>query len=121
MTLSKYTSLYSTADGREKIKDAFSAGWIGQGYGYKSIKAWNEFSDDEIIYIPEGAYLDADIKDVPHPEDTYTKARFIDLCFNSEFEDIHQHPNEFAETMFNDVDWQYPETLLDEWEREEGE
>ena len=36
----------------------------------------------------------------------YTKQDFLDLCYGCE---------EFAMQLYNSVDWQYPETLWDEW------
>ena len=90
--------------------------WIGQGYGYKETeKEWNDIDDDEIIYIPEYGYND---DHTVSRNDAYTKSDFIKLT--SDFmnttdktvqsEDIEQ----LAMELFDAVDWQYPESLIDE-------
>lgn len=85
----------------EKILSMFKAEWIGQGYGYKSEKNWNEMKSDEVIYIPEYGYKQG--TDIP--EDFYTKQDFIDIVGEVR-----------AQNLFSDVDWQYPETLAEEYD-----
>lgn len=81
--------------------------WIGQGYGYKNTEFdWVNGNDDEIIYIPEHAYED----DIVERDCAYSKRDLINLCFGNESKALE---------LFDEVDWQFPETLLDEWERED--
>lgn len=76
--------------------------WIGQGYGYKSDKPWKLMKNVDVVYIPEyGFDSDENISEL------YTKSDFIDLANGNE---------KFAETIFDNVDWQFPETWLDEYE-----
>lgn len=86
----------------EQKKD-FPKEWIGEGYGYKSSKEWDEMSDDELIYIPEAAYTD-------YPEDCpnygYSKEDFIVICQNDEVK---------AAQLFYGCTWQHPETLYEEY------
>lgn len=85
---------------------------IGQGWGYKKDGEWKSFSNDEIIYIPEGGYSDGDwggssrISDYPINSDLlYTKQDFINIVGNDR-----------ARQLFEDVDWQSPETLAYEYD-----
>lgn len=84
--------------------------WIGQGWGYKEgCKLWCEIEDDDVIYVPEYG-VEKDIDGNEYAETWYTKKDFIELC------SVEGCPIE-AETLFDMVDWQFPETLLDEiWE-----
>lgn len=83
--------------------------WIGQGYGYKPDIDWDTVDLDEIIYIPECAYMDNDCKCDPISS-VYTKQDFLDICGN----------DNDAEILYSIVDWQCPETLCDEldWDEE---
>lgn len=87
----------------ENILSMFKAEWIGQGYGYKSEKNWNEMQLDEVIYIPEYGYREG--TDIP--EDLYTKQDFLNIVGGNEGR---------AQNLFSDVDWQSPETLANEWD-----
>lgn len=78
--------------------------WIGQGSGYKDNWDINKYKD--IIYIPEFAYEDnLNVK----RENAYSVEDFIELCDGD---------SEKAYQLYIECDWQFPETLLDEWERE---
>jgi hypothetical protein len=87
--------------------------WIGQGFGYKTDKNWDDIPDDEIIYIPEYAYENINNAD---EDDVYTKADFRRLAREYEWE--HEHTDEeierIAEELFESCDWQHPESLIDE-------
>ncbi len=83
--------------------------WIGQGSGYKA--KWNPEYPDDIIYIPENAYeyyYDEDDNEPIDREQAFSMQDFIDLCDG----DIVK-----AKKLFDIVDWQFPTTELDEWER----
>lgn len=75
--------------------------WIGQGYGYKIDKNWEEIQPNEVIYIPEYGYRE----ETHIPESFYTKQDFINIV-----------GKERAKQLFYDVDWQFPETLADEYD-----
>ena len=78
---------------------------IGQGMGYKKFHPpFADMNEADIIYIPEYGY---DENGVPDLDSVYTKGDFISLCDN----DIDR-----AEYLFESVDWQYPESLLNEME-----
>jgi len=77
--------------------------WIGQGYGYKT--EWNPKHPDDIIYIPEYGYEGNKVE----RENAYSYTDFVKLCDGN----IH-----LAENLFNSLDWQFPESLLDEWDDE---
>ena len=79
--------------------------WIGQGYGYKDNDFdWNNGDATLIIYIPEYAYNE---DNVVKREDAYSKQDFIEICDGDE---------EKALYIFDTVDWQFPENLIDDWE-----
>lgn len=94
--------------------------WIGQGYGYKvTDTTWNDLNDDDIIYIPEYAYDKEDDGTIlVSREDAYSKRDFLQLIRNCDdkFLDIGRQGqvNRMAEELFDVVDWQYPESLLQE-------
>lgn len=92
--------------------------WIGQGYGYKSEKKWDYIELDEIIYIPEYGYDTGEETPFVDRENAYTKRDFIQLIRNCDdkFLDIRRQGqvNRMAKELFEAVDWQFPESLLDE-------
>ena len=93
--------------------------WIGQGYGYKlTEKEWNDLDNDEIIYIPEYGYEREEGKRFVERADAYTKRDFIQLIRNCDdkFLDIGRQGqvDRMAKELFEAVDWQYPESLLQE-------
>lgn len=94
--------------------------WIGQGYGYKvTDTAWDDLNDDDIIYIPEYGY---DKKDdgtiLVSRNDAYSKSDFIQLIMelNDRYRDIGRcvQVKRMAAELFEALDWQYPESLLNE-------
>ena len=64
------------------------------GYIFKDEDAFRN-SQDAPCYVPE------------YGEEAYTRKNLIDLCGGSE---------KVAEELFDSLFWQFPETLLDEWE-----
>lgn len=92
--------------------------WIGQGYGYKSEKEWDYIDLDEIIYIPEYGYEREEGKRFVERADAYTKRDFIQLIRNCDdkFLDIGRQGqvDRMARELFEAIDWQYPESLLQE-------
>lgn len=94
--------------------------WIGQGYGYKvTDTAWNDLNDEDIIYIPEYAYEKEDDGTIlVSRENAYSKRDFIRLIheLDEKYLDIGRcvQVNRMAAKLFEAVDWQYPESLLNE-------
>ncbi len=72
--------------------------WLGQGWGFKDEDAF-EYRPKAPCYVPELS------------DKVYTREDFINLCDNQ---------SEIAKIIFHLIDWQSPETLLDE-EIVEGE
>lgn len=88
--------------------------WIGQGYGYKETgKEWNDIEDDEIIYIPEYGYDNNDTYDgyTVERKNAYTKNDFKRLIKEN---NINGDTDLQAMILFDEVDWQFPESLIDE-------
>ena len=73
---------------------------IGQGFGYKC--DLDKSKPEDIIYIPEYAYEDETI----NRENAFSWNDFVELCDGDE---------EKAEFIFNDCDWQYPTTCIEDW------
>lgn len=72
--------------------------WLMQGYVYKNPNAY--FNDlDAVCYVPESSDI------------LYTKQDFLDICNGQ---------RDIADYVFGAVDWQHPETYLDElWNEKE--
>lgn len=88
---------------------------IGQGYGYKSVEAWDSDDSDVIVYIPEYCY-----KEYEDTEGTRKLMLEIDSCYTKQdFLDITNNNLEQAEDLFESVDWQHPTTLWNEWDSDE--
>lgn len=85
----KIGSYTPAVPGRKEIIDR---GCSSQGMIFKDSAAYAK-SLDQVCYIPELT------------DSKYTHQDFLDLCNGQE---------EFASILFNDVDWQHPETALDE-------
>jgi len=93
----------------------------GQGYIYKNFEAFNN-KTDEICYVPE-LCSDDKIKTVKNST-TYNYNDFLELCqgmYDTE-EGVKEWcdknnvtPHMIAVDLFESVDWQHPETLLNEW------
>lgn len=75
--------------------------WSGQGYIYKNFEAFLN-KTDEICYIPEYG-----VDEEGNIEVSYTYKDFIKLATDSELT---------AEGLFNIVDWQTVEVLIDEYD-----
>jgi hypothetical protein len=75
---------------------------IGQGCGYKS--RWDLENPDDIIYIPEHAYEKNEDGTI-NRDDAYSVRDFLRLTNNRIAK---------AKELFEYVDWQYPETVIDE-------
>ena len=96
----------------QELKDIMYASWIGQGYGYKKdipVGEWDNVEDDEVIYIPESAYMGGTCSGVLSIEGVWAKADFVDLSGDK------------AEYLFRCCDWQTPSALWDEMEMEDDE
>lgn len=78
-------------------KETIERAPYGQGYIYKN---WEVFSTDPsaVCYIPELS------------DTAYTGQDFLELCKGNA---------ELAKELFYFIDWQHPETAMDEWFREE--
>ncbi len=93
---------------------------LEQGYGFKSEMAYN--NGDMICYVPEygmneidGLFennilnLESFLEELSLTIDrnSYTHDKFIDACGGWK---------SLADEVFDTVDWQFPETLLNDWE-----
>lgn len=83
---------------------------LGRGFGYKANGDWSEFTDDEIIYIPERAYHINQEWGLPclyidDEQNAFTKSSLLKICGNDE---------EKAKRIFIEADWQFPQEVLDE-------
>jgi len=99
---------------------------LGQGYGYKDEQAFVEKKG--ICYIPEHAFSDMDGKSIECDEcevdeekfdEGFTYQDFYNLAkeFVEENEISDEHSIEtITQNLFDMVDWQYPSTLIDQWE-----
>jgi hypothetical protein len=58
---------------------------------------------DEICYVPENAEDD---------DDGFSRNDFIDLCNGDELK---------AEIIFDLCEWEFPSTILDQWDEEDDE
>lgn len=95
---------------------------IGQGYGYKVYldEKWEDIPEDEIIYIPEYGYENSSGTKAKR-ENAYTKEDFREAVrrYIKDYTETGRENDaatvEFcARDLFDSVDWQFPETLLDE-------
>lgn len=76
----------------------FSGEWSGQGWVFKDEEAF-EKNWDAPCYVPEG-----EIELVDRCE-FYTHNDLLKLCYNN---------HKLCDSVFSEIDWQYPETLLEE-------
>lgn len=75
-------------------KILFRKMFIDNGFIYKIAKPWKDIKDNEYVYSPQNYGI----------TQGYTKKFFIKLCCK-----------EFAEDLFNALEWQHPSTLWEEW------
>lgn len=81
----------SNGDGEKIVREFY-----GQGMIFKNDEAFYDTENPErACYIPELS------------DSIYTRKSFFDMCNNQ---------SDIAEELYQSVDWQHPETLLDEWE-----
>lgn len=90
---------------------------IGQGNGYKDFDFdWETGNPKDIIYIPEYGYeADGTVK----RENAYSKQDIIDAvreCCTPEDAKKTKKISAVAQNVFETVDWQFPTTLLVEWD-----
>ena len=76
------------------------SGTHNNGYIFKDFEAY-ERGLDEICYVPEYCSVNENNETL----DFYTHRDFLELCGGQE---------EIASMLFEMVDWQYPETLIEE-------
>lgn len=89
-------------------KTYYLKGASNEGYIYKDYNAFKN-EPDKVCYIPE--YADeveiGEHSAVPaDSEDCYTKKKLLELCHGNK---------KLCEDLFSDLEWTYPETLLNEW------
>lgn len=82
----------------------------GDGNGGKIAR---EFYRQGVIFKNDEAFYDTEHPDrvcyIPELSDsTYTRTSFLEICNNQ---------TELAEELYEAVDWQHPETLLEDWFR----
>lgn len=97
--------------------------WIGQGDGYKDCDFdWDNGDPSDIIYIPEYGYVDEDttVGNTVERINAYSKNDFINAVREMfEFDKIKVSEKDIdgiAYEVFDTVDWQFPESLLNEWD-----
>lgn len=90
--------------------------WIGQGFGYKTDKDWDDIPDDEIIYIPEYGYSGYKDMNTVDEYNAYTKADFRKLAREYGWEHNHtdKEIEDIARDLFESCNWQFPESLIGE-------
>jgi len=88
----KYLKVGKYIEASENSEAIIEREFYGQGYIYKDEKAY-ENSLNQVCYIPELG------------DTLYTHQSFLDMCDNQEA---------LAWDIFDQVDWQHPETLLEE-------
>lgn len=71
-----------------------SRGGFGQGWVFKSWKNWYAADNQIPVYVPELS------------DTVYTRDKITSICKGQE---------DVAEIMFLALDWQHPETLLEDW------
>lgn len=86
--------------------------WIGQGWGYKVIdRAWKDISLDEIIYISEYAYEE---NNYVKRENAYSRRDIQNVVRYAYPELKEKYVDELAAKLFDAIDWQFPESSIDE-------
>ncbi|MCR0531749.1 hypothetical protein MKC55_20600 [[Clostridium] innocuum] len=125
------------ADAGEKIRlrndeqkveiDFFLDGQLEQGYGYKNLEAYNR-DVYEASYISEFGYkaYEEQIKEalkyyhsnelsLEELADSVKEAVKDNGYSHKDFLVLTDYQEEISDHLFDAVDWQYPDTLLDEW------
>lgn len=99
----------------EELTKIIPRDFIGQGYGYKNYDFnWESGNPDEIIYVPEYCFGGFNNDGNIELDSCYTKREFEDMC--EEFNRNNKDKYITAEDLFDMVDWQHPNSLLDEIE-----
>ena len=91
--MSGYYKIGSYTPETEEHEAVIERGPTEQGYVFKDEEAYYESSDDKVCYVPELS------------DEVYTKQSFLDIAGEQDL----------ADELFDEVDWQYPETLFEEW------
>ena len=81
----------------DKIREMFPQ---NTGYAYKIEIPFEECKPEDIVYIPERSY-----KELPLEITYYTKQDILSMC---------EYCEELAEYIFESLEWQYPETYMQE-------
>ena len=89
----EYFLIGSYTPAKGEAEAVIERGATEQGYVFKDERAFEKFKK-KICYIPE------------LHDGGYTRQDFVDMCNGRE---------DFARELFYYVDWQSPETLLEEW------
>jgi hypothetical protein len=92
-TTKEYLLIGSYEPETEEKPSVISRDYYVQGYIYKDEEAFENRPND-VCYVPELS------------DTLYTRNDFLDLCDGNE---------DYAKELFLTVDWQHPETLLEEW------
>lgn len=91
-TIGSYTTQDENGEGEVIVREFY-----GQGMIFKSDAAFYDTEHpDRACYIPELS------------DSKYSRNDFLGMCNNQ---------TDLAEELYKAVDWQHPETLLDEWYR----
>lgn len=126
----RYSFMFPVPDAEIKQKveiDFILDGHLEQGYGYKNFKAYNR-DVYETSYISEYGYEEYK-KQIQEAINHYNKNEFTleelaDSVKEAEKDNGYSHKDflvltnyqeEISSHLFDAVDWQYPDTLFDEW------
>lgn len=84
---------YTPENEKDNMPEVIEREHYGQGMIFKDEEAYKEHSD-RVCYVPELS------------DSTYTREDFLNLCDGNV---------EMADELFDNCDWQHPETLLEDW------
>ena len=93
----KYPEDIGSCEIREGEEPRIEKAFWGQGYMFKSSEAYHN-RPQAPCYVPELS------------DSVYTAEDFLHICNDQK---------EFADELFEEVDWQHPETLMEDWMRNE--
>ena len=90
---------------------------IGQGFGFKDEEAFVKKTG--ICYIPEHSFESSYKDNEEQFTDSFSYSDFLQLAKN--FKERNNIPNKYtvemiARNLFESVDWQYPSSLIADWE-----